>query len=111
MTTGLITFWFALFGAVVGSFLNVCIHRLPRGGSVVWPHSACPHCGRALSWYENLPVLSWLWLRGRCRTCKGPIAIRYLFVELITAVMFAAGWYFYGPSLLLINRLLFGCAL
>lgn len=101
----------AFFGAIAGSFLNVCIHRLPRGASVVWPASACPRCGRALSWYENVPVLSYLVLRARCRTCAAPISIRYPVVELLTAAMFAFGWWYYGPGLLLASRLVLGCAL
>jgi leader peptidase (prepilin peptidase) / N-methyltransferase len=108
--------WFALlaaaaFGAIVGSFLNVCIHRLPRGGSIVWPSSACPHCRRELSWYENIPVLSWLVLRARCRTCRGPISIRYPFVEALTSALFVLAWWYYGPGPLLASRLVFGCTL
>lgn len=100
-----------LFGAVIGSFLNVCIYRLPRGRSVVWPGSACGSCGRALAWYENVPVLSYIALGGRCRTCKASISVRYLIVELLTAAMWAGAWWYYGPSLLLASRLAFGCAL
>jgi leader peptidase (prepilin peptidase)/N-methyltransferase len=99
------------FGAIVGSFLNVCIHRLPLGASIVWPSSACPHCQRELSWYENIPVVSYLALRARCRTCKGPISIRYPFVEALTSAMFVAAWWYYGPGPLLASRLVFGCAL
>ena len=99
------------FGAIVGSFLNVCIHRLPLGASIVWPSSACPHCRRELSWYENIPVLSWLVLRARCRTCKGPISVRYPFVEALTSALFVAAWWYYGPGPLLASRLVFGCAL
>ena len=99
------------FGAIVGSFLNVCIHRLPLGASIVWPSSACPHCKRELSWYENIPVLSWLVLRARCRTCKGPISVRYPFVEALTSALFVAAWWYYGPGPLLASRLVFGCAL
>ena len=101
----------AALGAIIGSFLNVCIYRLPRGQSIVWPASACPHCHRPLAWFENIPVVSYLVLRGRCRTCRGSISVRYPIVEALTAAMFAAGWWFYGPSLLLVSRLLFGCAL
>jgi leader peptidase (prepilin peptidase)/N-methyltransferase len=100
-----------LFGAVIGSFLNVCIYRLPRGRSVVWPGSACGSCGRALAWFENIPILSYLSLGGRCRTCKAAIAFRYLVVELLTAAMWASAWWYYGPSALLASRLAFGCAL
>ncbi|MBI3492710.1 MAG: prepilin peptidase [Acidobacteria bacterium] len=101
----------AAFGAVVGSFLNVCIYRLPLGKSVVWPTSACPHCSRALVWYENIPVLSYLALGGRCRTCRVSIGVQYPIVEALAAAMFVLAWWLYGPSLLLVSRLMFGCAL
>jgi leader peptidase (prepilin peptidase)/N-methyltransferase len=101
----------AALGAVIGSFLNVCIHRVPRQQSIVWPASACPHCRRELSWYENVPVVSFLALRGRCRTCGEPISLRYPIIETITAAMFAAAWWYYGPGPLLASRLVFGCAL
>ncbi len=101
----------AAFGAVAGSFLNVIIYRLPLDKSVVWPSSACPHCGRELSWYENIPVASWLALGARCRTCRASISARYPFVEALTAVMFAAAWWYYGPGVLLASRLVLGCAL
>jgi leader peptidase (prepilin peptidase)/N-methyltransferase len=99
------------FGAIVGSFLNVCIHRLPLGASIVWPSSACPHCKRELSWYENIPVASYLVLRARCRTCKAPISVRYPFVEALTCAMFVGAWWYYGPGPLLASRLVLGCAL
>jgi leader peptidase (prepilin peptidase)/N-methyltransferase len=98
-------------GAVIGSFLNVCIYRLPLRKSVVWPSSACPHCTRELSWYENIPVLSYVTLRGRCRTCGGSIGVQYPVVEALTAVMFALAWWYYGPSPLFVSRVVFGCAL
>jgi leader peptidase (prepilin peptidase) / N-methyltransferase len=101
----------ALFGAVIGSFLNVCIHRLPRGISIVWPASACPGCGRQLAWFENIPFVSYAVLGGRCRGCGEPISWRYPLVEGVTALMFAAGWWYYGPGPLLVSRLIFGCAL
>ena len=101
----------ALFGAIIGSFLNVCIYRLPLGRSVVSPGSACGACGHSLSWFENIPVLSYALLGGRCRACRAHISIRYVVVELITASMFAAAWWFYGPSLLLASRLVLGCIL
>jgi leader peptidase (prepilin peptidase)/N-methyltransferase len=101
----------AAFGAIVGSFLNVCIYRLPIGKSIVWPASSCTSCGRELSWYENIPVLSYVVLRGRCRTCQAPFSIRYPLIEALTAAMFAAAWWYYGPHVLLAARLVFGCAL
>jgi leader peptidase (prepilin peptidase)/N-methyltransferase len=101
----------AAFGAIVGSFLNVCIYRLPRGRSVVWPASACGACGRELAWFENVPIVSWIVLRARCRTCRAPISWRYPIVEALTALMFALAWANVGPGALLVSRLLFGCAL
>lgn len=101
----------ALVGALIGSFLNVCIYRLPLDRSIVWPGSACPSCARALAWYENVPVLSWLALRGRCRTCKAPISVRYPIIELLTAAMCAAACWYYGPTVLFLSRFVFGCAL
>ncbi len=105
------TIAFAVFGAVVGSFLNVCIYRLPRGRSIVWPASACTNCGRPLSWFENIPIVGYLALGGRCRTCRAGIAAQYPIVEALTALMFAAAWWYYGPGVLLASRLVLGCAL
>ncbi len=76
----LITFAFA-FGAIVGSFLNVVIHRVPRRQSIVRPGSRCPRCGAAIRWYDNIPILSWIVLRARCRSCGAPISTRYPMVE------------------------------
>lgn len=78
-----------LVGLIFGSFLNVCISRLPQGESVVYPRSRCPQCGAAIRWYDNIPVLSWLLLRGRCRDCKEPISLRYPLVELAVGFWFA----------------------
>ena len=100
-----------LFGAIVGSFLNVCIHRLPRGQSIVWPASACPNCNRRLAWYENLPIVSFAALGGRCRGCRAPIAVRYPIVESMTAALFITSFWLFGPGLLFVSRTLFGCAL
>jgi leader peptidase (prepilin peptidase)/N-methyltransferase len=77
-------------GAIVGSFLNVVIHRYPRGESVVFPPSHCPHCNTNIKPYDNVPVLSWLWLGGRCRACREPIAARYPLVELANALFYLA---------------------
>lgn len=84
-----------LFGAVVGSFLNVCIHRLPRCESLIWPSSRCPSCGQAIAPYDNVPVLAFLWLRGRCRACRAPIAWRYPLVEALNAFgyVWIAQWF------------------
>src|SRR5438445_4383843 len=79
-----IVFLFVL-GACVGSFLNVVIWRLPRGESLVRPGSRCPSCGKPIRWYDNLPVLSWILLRARCRACSKPISARYPLVEPLTA--------------------------
>ncbi|MBZ5665349.1 MAG: prepilin peptidase [Acidobacteriia bacterium] len=87
------------FGLCWGSFLNVCIYRLPRGKSVVAPRSACPHCGDMIPLYHNLPVLSWLILRGKCRSCKQPISPRYLVIELLTGLLFLGCYSHFGLTL------------
>jgi leader peptidase (prepilin peptidase)/N-methyltransferase len=88
-----------LAGACVGSFLNVCIHRLPAGLSVVYPPSACPQCQQPIRFYDNIPVLSYLFLRGRCRACAAAIAMRYPLVELMTGLAALATFLKYGLSL------------
>lgn len=80
----------AALGLAVGSFLNVVIHRVPQGLSIVRPPSRCPSCGTTLAARDNIPLLSWVVLRGRCRTCGAPISVRYPLVELATGVVFAA---------------------
>jgi len=99
------------FGLAVGSFLNVCIYRLPRSESLAWPGSHCTICDRPLAAYENIPVISWLLLRGRCRTCQSRISLRYPIVELITGALFLAGYLAFGLTPLLVVRLLFACAM
>lgn len=88
MTSGLATVLAGLVGACVGSFLNVVIWRLPRGESVAQGRSHCPRCGHGIRWFDNVPVLSWILLRARCRDCKAPISIRYPLVEALTAGLF-----------------------
>jgi len=88
-----------VYGLAFGSFLNVCIYRLPRELSVVRPASACPKCNTKIKWYDNIPVVSWLLLRGRCRACKAPISSRYLIVELLTGALFVLSFVMFGVSL------------
>jgi leader peptidase (prepilin peptidase)/N-methyltransferase len=98
-------------GLAVGSFLNVCIYRLPRRESLAWPASHCTLCGRTLSWFENIPVASWIALRGRCRTCGAAISVTYPLIEVTTAALFAGAYLIYGWTPLLAVRLLFACAM
>ena len=94
-------FWslvFFVFGCIVGSFLNVCIHRMPLGESIVSPPSHCPHCQYSIPWYLNVPLVTWLYLRGRCRNCSAPISVRYVLVELLTGLAFLACWLAFGAQ-------------
>ncbi|NPV28511.1 MAG: prepilin peptidase [Firmicutes bacterium] len=105
-------FWVLfLLGLFIGSFLNVVIYRMPRGESVVAGRSRCPACGQALAWYDLVPVLSYLALRGRCRYCRTPISPRYLLVELLTGAVFAALFYRFGPTPALAKYLFLGAVL
>src|ERR1017187_8414067 len=89
-----------IVGLFVGSFLNVVVYRTPRGLSVAAPRSFCPTCRRQLKWWENVPVVSWVWLRGRCHTCQQPISIRYPLVEVATGAIFAlVTWGWHGTTL------------
>ncbi len=89
----------AVFGAVLGSFLNVVIHRLPRGASVAAGRSRCPDCGKTIAWYDNVPIASWVLLRGRCRRCGWKIPFRYPLVEMLTAAAAGVSVWVYGPGL------------
>jgi len=94
-------FWslvFFAFGCIVGSFLNVCIYRMPLELSVVSPSSHCPHCKYSIPFYLNIPLLTWLTLRGRCKNCGAPISPRYLIVELFTGLMFLGCWLMFGHT-------------
>ena len=103
---------FFIFGAIVGSFNNVCIVRMPHEKSVVWPGSHCPNCKKPIVWYDNIPFLSHILLRGRCRHCRKAISFRYFVVELTTAVLFLVFYLYFGltpvlwPYLVLLEGLL-----
>lgn len=103
--------WLTLLGAVVGSFLNVVVARVPRGESVVRPRSRCPRCGAAIAWYDNVPVLSWVLLRARCRACAAPIPARYPLVELLGAAAGFLAWRRHGLSAAALAELAFAAGL
>lgn len=96
-----------VFGAAIGSFLNVVIHRVPAGESIVFPNSACPKCSEPIKFYDNIPILSWLILGGKCRKCKNPISPRYPAVELLTALIFVLVFWQIGFSPFLPVALIF----
>ncbi len=100
-----------IFGLVIGSFLNVCIHRIPLQMSLVSPPSRCPKCGRPVSWFDNIPVLSWILLGGKCRYCKNRISAQYPIVELATGLAFLAVAWVTPPGPQLVARLIFVCLL
>jgi leader peptidase (prepilin peptidase) / N-methyltransferase len=93
-----LTIWVFATGAVVGSFLNVVIARVPKRQSIVSPGSRCPHCGNPIAWYDNIPLLSWILLRRRCRKCSQPISARYPLVELLTGILAVAVLRHTGPN-------------
>jgi leader peptidase (prepilin peptidase)/N-methyltransferase len=105
---GILLGMFFATGAVVGSFANVCIHRLPRGASVVHPGSRCPACEAPIAFYDNVPLVSWLVLGGRCRRCHAPIGVRYPLVEMLVALLFLAAGLLYGPTLVAASAALLG---
>jgi leader peptidase (prepilin peptidase)/N-methyltransferase len=100
-----------LFGAVMGSFANVVIHRLPQGLSILTPGSRCPSCGTAIRWYDNIPILSYLFLRARCRSCGEAISIRYPVVEVLTGLLFAGLIWRNGMGLSTLTMAIFCLAL
>jgi leader peptidase (prepilin peptidase)/N-methyltransferase len=108
--SAVLAIYVTMLGTAVGSFLNVCIHRLPLGLSLAWPSSHCPSCRAPVKPYDNIPIVSYLWLRGRCRSCKAPISIKYPIVEVVTGAMFLGAFLLFD-SPVLIQRLLFGCAM
>ena len=100
---GLTPFWHMyltvlsfVFGSCIGSFLNVCVYRIPEGKSVIHPPSNCPHCTHPIRWWQNIPLVSFLLLRGKCSNCQVAISPRYFLLELLTAVLFLLIWMEYG---------------
>lgn len=101
-------FLFVLLGALglcIGSFLNVCIYRMPRSESIAFPGSRCTSCGAAIHWYDNVPVVSYLVLGGKCRACRAPVSARYVLVEIFTGIVFASHAFFFEPGVWLAARL------
>ncbi|MCX7916511.1 MAG: prepilin peptidase [bacterium] len=92
-------FLFFILGLFFGSFANVCIYRLPKGKSIVYPNSFCPYCNKSIKWYDNIPILSYIFLKGRCRNCKKPISPRYFIVELLTGILFFAIYKRFGLTI------------
>ncbi len=98
----------ALFGLLIGSFLNVCIYRMPRDLSVVKPRSFCPECNQTIAWFDNIPLVSYAMLAGRCRRCGHRISPRYPVVELLTSVVFFCAFWFLGAKLAAVKFAVFG---
>jgi leader peptidase (prepilin peptidase)/N-methyltransferase len=96
-----------IFGTAIGSFLNVVIYRLPREKSIVHPPSSCPNCGYKIKWYENIPVISYLFLKGKCKNCNTSISVRYPLVEFLTGILFSFSYLKYGISIDLIFSFIF----
>jgi leader peptidase (prepilin peptidase)/N-methyltransferase len=97
-TFNLLSVFAFAFGAIVGSFLNVVIHRYPLEESIVFPASHCPECKARIRWFDNVPIVAWLWLRGRCRDCRQPISPRYPLVELANGLFYLAVFLYTGPT-------------
>jgi len=100
-----------IIGAVVGSFINVCIYRIPRKESLLWPPSHCPHCGKKIKFYDNIPIISFIILRGRCRYCGERISLQYPLVEALTALLFLGFYIKFRLSLEYLKFVLFTVAL
>jgi len=107
----LVKIFIFIIGSIIGSFLNVCIYRLPRGESIVFPSSHCVHCNNRICWFDNIPFLSYLFLRGKCRFCARPISFRYFTVEFITAALLLTFYVFFGLSPAFFFLSLLGAAL
>lgn len=99
---------FFVLGANIGSFLNVCIARWPLEQSVIRPPSRCPHCETPIAWYDNVPVLGWLWLAGKCRNCRAPVSVVYPAIEVTVALGWLLAAQVFGPSLTAIRVAVFG---
>ena len=108
-TVAIAGIFFFLFGIVIGSFLNVCITRIPEDISIISPGSRCPKCGTAIKPYDNVPVLGWIWLRGKCRACGERISVMYPLVELATGLLFVAAFLEYGITQATVKWLFFTC--
>ncbi|HUI50214.1 MAG TPA: prepilin peptidase, partial [Terriglobales bacterium] len=104
-----IPFFFFLFGIAIGSFLNVCITRIPEGHSIVSPGSRCPRCLAPIKPYDNIPVLGWILLRGKCRNCGLPISPMYPIIEFLTGAIFVLAYYKFGLTVLTGKWILFSC--
>ena len=111
MTTLFFQIYAFAMGAVIGSFLNVCIFRWPRERSIVRPRSRCSTCGHQLEWFENIPVLSWIFLKARCRVCEEPISVQYPLIELAVAIGWLMAVNAYGPTFTAVRVALFGTIL
>lgn len=107
LTQPLFSIYLFVFGALLGSFANVVIYRLPLGQNIAWPGSHCFSCKTPVKWYNNVPIFAWFWLRGKCAKCKAPFSFRYPFVEFLMASLFAIAGLILGPSYFLIEALIF----
>ena len=108
MTEAAVRFFFFVMGASVGSFLNVCVARWPLEQSVMHPRSRCPRCHAPIRWFDNVPILAWLWLRARCRNCRAPIAVVYPAVELAVALGWLGSAVAFGPTFTAVRVAVFG---